>query len=91
MRRALRLDSMLHLNLLRTKFLRLWLLPAALPLLATITHAQQPPVPQDAPPAATPAANPQAMAEYRRRLRNYTHAWQSFDSEARSSKSGARG
>lgn len=73
---------MLHLNLLRTKFLRLWLLPAALPLLATIAHAQQPPVSKDAPPAAAPAASPQAMAEYRRRLRDYTHAWQSFDTQA---------
>ncbi len=69
---------MLHLNLLRTRILRLWLLPAALPLLVTMTHAQQPAMPRDAPPAAT-AASPQAMAEYRRRLRDYTLAWQSFD------------
>ena len=69
---------MLQLKLLRTKFLRLWLLPAALPLLATMSHAQQPTVPKDTPPAAAPAS-PQAVAEYRRRLRDYTLAWQRFD------------
>jgi hypothetical protein len=71
---------MLHLNILRTRFL--WLLPAALPLLATMTHAQQPAAPKDAPPAAVPAVGPQAVAEYRRRLRDYMLVWQRFDTEA---------
>lgn len=73
---------MLHLKLLRTKFLRLWLLPAALPVLATLAHAQQPPAPKDIPPAAAPVAGPQATADYHRRLRDYTLAWQRFDAVA---------
>jgi hypothetical protein len=57
---------------------RLWLLPAVLPLLATVAFAQDV-EPRSVAPAA---AAPQAMAEYRRKLRVYTLAWQSFDSEA---------
>lgn len=64
------------------KLLRLGLLPAALIVLATTSHAQQQAMPNDVPPAVAPTAGPQAIAEYRRRLRDYTLAWQSFDSAA---------
>jgi hypothetical protein len=55
------------------------LLPAALPLLATMAFAQEL-EPRNSAPAA--AASPQATTDYRRRLRDYTLAWQSFDSQA---------
>ncbi|MDQ8726699.1 hypothetical protein [Bradyrhizobium sp. LHD-71] len=64
------------------KFLHLALIPAASVALATMSHAQQPALSNDASPAVAPAASPQAMAEYRRKLRDYTLAWQSFDSAA---------
>lgn len=57
------------------------LLSLALPLLATAALAQQP-EPRDVPTASVPGAGPQAMADYRRRLRDYTAAWQSFDANA---------
>jgi hypothetical protein len=57
---------------------RFWLLPMALPLLASLAFAQE----GEPRPAAPVAASPQATADYRRRLRDYTVAWQSFDSRA---------
>ena len=55
--------------------LRILMLSVTLPLLATVALAQQ--------PAAVPdGTGSQAMAEYRRRLRDYTAAWQSFDANA---------
>ena len=56
---------------------RFWLLPAALPLLATMAFAQE-----FEPRGVPSAANPQATPDYRRRLRDYTLAWQSFESQA---------
>jgi hypothetical protein len=55
-----------------------WLLPAALPLLATTALAQD----FDMRNGAPAVANPPSAADYRRRLRDWTVAWQSFDSAA---------
>lgn len=68
--------------MLTLKAFRLSLLAAALPLLVTLAHAQQPVASSTGPLAAVPGASPQVMAEYRRKLRDHTLAWQSFDSEA---------
>ena len=60
---------------MRLNRVRFWLLPAALPVLATMAFAQE-----FEPRGVPSAASPQAMTEYRRRLRDYTLAWQSFES-----------
>ena len=57
------------------------LLPLTLPLLATVALAQEP-VRSTAPQSTASVTGPQAMADYRRRLRDYTTAWQSFDATA---------
>lgn len=54
------------------------LLIAALPLLAMATAKTQDLELRN----AAPPAGPQAMADYRRRLRDYTAAWQAFDAKA---------
>lgn len=58
---------------------RVLLLPAVLPLLATMAIAQEPPARRA---VAATTASPQAMADYRRRLHDYTLAWQGFDANA---------
>jgi hypothetical protein len=50
---------------------------AALPAIPDLARAQG-----TAPPPAARAVSPEANADYRRRLRAYTLAWQSFDIEA---------
>jgi hypothetical protein len=60
---------------------RILMLSVALPLLATAAVAQEP-AGRGVAPAQAIAASPQAMADYRRRLHDYTLAWQSFDTNA---------
>jgi hypothetical protein len=63
--------------LVRLNRVRFWLLPAALPVLATMAFAQE-----FEPRGVPSAASPQATTDHRRRLRDYTLAWQSFESQA---------
>lgn len=62
---------------MRLNRVRFWLLPAALPVLATMAFAQE-----FEPRGVPSAASPQATTDHRRRLRDYTLAWQSFESQA---------
>ena len=62
---------------MRLNRVRFWLLPAALPVLATMAFAQE-----FEPRGAPSAASPQAATDHRRRLRDYALAWQSFESQA---------
>lgn len=55
----------------------LGLAPVVLLIAPCVASAQE-----AAAPRPVQAVSPEAMAEYRRKLRDYTRAWQSFDSEA---------
>jgi hypothetical protein len=55
--------------------------PAVVIAVAVLT-ASPPAFAQEPAQPAVRAVSPEAMADYRRRLRDYTLAWQSFDSEA---------